>query len=503
MYTQKYTVMESGAKLVILEGGNVRTIPLKVKPQWTLGRRTPDNQPDVSLYSPIVSRQHGMFTNYEGQWYFTDNPNSLNGTFYNGEKIKAPMNGKQKLVMLNDGDMLRIDSMNLNMPNEDGVLILFTTSTVTEGVWTSYSLKAREVTTIGRAEACDIVQPLPYFSDLHAKLTYLNGDYYLTDCDSTAGTYLNGEPVNGSSRLHEKDVIAICDCNFIFSKGVLLYIRRDPEKAKEIIRDMKAEERPVILRADIRKKRVKNNNGAGMKDLIRDVKLEIREGTLVALLGSAGAGKSTVMNCLNGMDLAGVDGNITYREVDLLKQYGRVKRQIGSVPQDKIIHGYNTPEEEFRDAAKRNLPRGTSRKEIEKQVDDCIRLLKLEGVRNNRNVKLSGGEKTRVNIGVDLVANREMLCLDEPDQGLSPDRKHEIFQILSDLAHKEGKTVLCIVHDVSEIDLFDQMIMMVKKDNVGRLAFSGTPTEARTYFGVDRIEDVYAKVEKEPERYVR
>lgn len=502
MQTQKYTVMESGAKLVILEGGVVRTVPLKVKPQWKLGRRTPENMPDISLHSPIVSRDHGMFTNSDGQWYFTDNPDSLNGTFHNGVKIKA-MNGMRKPVPLSDGDMLRIDNTNLNAPSESGVLIFFSTSTVVEGVWTSYSLQGREVTTIGRDENCDIVQPLLYVSGLHAKITYLNGDYYLTDCDSTAGTYLNGELVSGNTRLREKDIIAICDSNFIFSNGVLLYIKRDPQKAKEILRDMKADERPVVLKADIRTKKVKNNSGAGLKELIKDVKLEIKEGTLVALLGSAGAGKSTVMNCLNGMDLEGVEGNVTYRDVDLLKQFKRVQHLIGNVPQTKIIHSHNTPTEEFRDSAKLKLPRGTSRKEIDRQVDECIRMLKLDGVRNNRNVKLSGGEQTRVNIGIELVANRQMLCLDEPDQGLSPDRKHEIFQILGDLAHKEGKTVLCVIHDVSEIDMFDQMIMMVKQDNVGRLAFSGTPAEARRYFGVSRIEEVYTKVEKEPEKYVK
>jgi ABC-type multidrug transport system ATPase subunit len=73
---------------------------------------------------------------------------------------------------------------------------------------------------------------------------------------------------------------------------------------------------------------------------------------------------------------------------------------------------------------------------------------------------------------------------------------------MRNLAHDYGKTVLSIIHDVSEIDLFDQVIMLAKVDGVGRLAFSGTPAEARKYFGVD-IRDVYALLEREPERFVK
>lgn len=116
--------MERGEKLIIFEGGNIRVIPLNNRTQWSLGRKTPENTPDISLLSPIVSRDHGMFSNIDGQWYFVDNPNSLNGTFYNEEKIISPIKGKRKIVMLAEGDRLRI--------GENSVLILFTTATVSE-----------------------------------------------------------------------------------------------------------------------------------------------------------------------------------------------------------------------------------------------------------------------------------------------------------------------------------------------------------------------------------
>lgn len=258
----------------------------------------------------------------------------------------------------------------------------------------------------------------------------------------------------------------------------------------------------AVLVADIKTKKVKNNSGAGMKELIRDIHMEIQEGTLVALLGTAGAGKSTVMNCLNGMDLQGVQGRVLYRGVDLMRNFEEMKYLIGSVPQKKIFHAAFTPEEEFTQAAMLRLPADTSEAEIKRRVDRTLEMLSMTGVRKNRNSKLSGGEQTRVNVGIELVADRDLLCLDEPDQGLSPNYKHELFEIMRNLAHTYGKTVLSIIHDVSEIDMFDQVVMLAKVDGVGRLAFSGTPAEAREYFGCD-IRDAYALLERDPKRFVK
>ena len=264
---------------------------------------------------------------------------------------------------------------------------------------------------------------------------------------------------------------------------------------------VKPGKKPVLV-ANIKTKKVKNNSGVGMKELIRDIRMEIQEGTLVALLGTAGAGKSTVMNCLNGMDLVGVEGTVHYRGVDLMKDFESMKYLIGSVPQKKIFHAAFTPEEEFMQAAMLRLPADTSEAEIKRRVNQTLEMLSMTGVRKNRNSKLSGGEQTRVNVGIELVADRDLLCLDEPDQGLSPNYKHELFEIMRKLAHTYNKTVISIIHDVSEIDMFDQVVMLAKVDGVGRLAFSGTPAEAREYFGVD-IRDAYALLERDPARFVK
>lgn len=367
--------------------------------------------------------------------------------------------------------------------------------------WDDFSLK--ETTVIGRGSNCDLIAGQGGVSFEHAKINFQNGRYVISDCNSQAGTYINGTRLEGPAYLRDKDQIAVGGNTYVFNHGKLVYSKADdPAYRASALRSMAPVARPVVLRTNIQTKQVKNNSGLGMKELIRDIRLEVREGSLVAMLGTAGAGKSTVMNCMNGMELQGVRGSVMYRNVDLVHNFEQMKHLIGNVPQKKVFHDAFTPEEEFMQAARLRLPADTSKKEIKERVNKTLEMLSMTGVRKNRNSKLSGGEKTRVNVGIELVADRDLLCLDEPDQGLSPNYKHELFEILQNLAHNHCKTVISIIHDVSEIDMFDQVVMLAKVGGVGRLAFSGTPQAAREYFGVD-IRDAYALLEREPERFVR
>lgn len=494
--TERFVKNYAGAKLVIMEGSKLSVFPLDSQTEWPLIRYSGAADPAaIMLHSPIVSKYHAHLRKSGDTWYYIDNPQNTNGTLYNGIRITAP-SGMAGKVRLYDGDILRIDSPS-DHSNANAVLMLFTLSPV-EDRWENHSIQNKSSVLIGRSPDCDIVQSLPYLSAKHARITRENGAYYLSDCGSKAGTYLNRQRVTKPVRLRDKDCFSLADRVF-FLVGDTIHCMAGTATTRPAAQ---VGDRPVILRTNIRTKRVKNNSGSGMRELIRDIRLEIRQGTLVAMLGTAGAGKTTVMNCLNGMDLQGVEGSVIYRNVELMEHFDQMKNLIGAVPQQKIFHKTFTPEMEFRFAACKRLPGDTTKEEIEERVDKTLKMLSIEGVRKSQNCKLSGGEQTRVNVGIELVADRDLLCLDEPDQGLSPNYKHELFEILHRLAHESGKTMLCIIHDVSEIDMFDQVIMLAKKDGVGRLAFSGTPQEAKQYFGVD-IRDAYALLDKHPERYIR
>lgn len=530
METSPYMSFRSSANLVVLENGVVRSFPLELKNVWLLGRISPDSNPDIVLESKIVSRKHGRFQNIDGEWYFIDTE-CANGTYYNGKKITINQEkGESDAVKLKNGDILRVDSASLDEPEERGVFMMFSTVGI-GNQWKTITLKKKE-TYFGRDEKCDVVIPAPYISGRHMVITRKNNNYYIMDCDSKAGTWINNNKVHGEILLIEKDMIAVCDCTMLYTGNKIIYnvptkagrnnivppireelqdtisqqpnvqINEDINNSEQINNEPEhIEKGPIILRANIKTRKVPSNEGHGLKELIRDVKVEVEEGSLVALLGGAGAGKSTVMNCMNGMDTAGMEGEVEFNGVNLVKYFERMKYMIGSVPQSEVFHEGLTVEKELKDAARIRLPGDTKDKEIKARVDYTLKQLGIENIRKNLISKCSGGERRRVNIGIELVADRKLLCLDEPDAGLDPGNKRKLFETLRNLAHDEGKSILTIIHDVSDISLFDKVIIMNKVDNVGRLAFVGTPDEARKYFGVE-MKDVYQVMAKNPEKYI-
>lgn len=495
MKTIVYTLNQKPANLVIMEGDDVRTLSLLAQYEWAIGRPSSDTKPDIEINSPIVGRQHGKIQCISGEWYYVD-LGSVNGTYHNGEKIKLNDNKVSDAVKLHNGDILRIDSRNLDSPDKRGVFMLFSTDNIGKK-WNKIELTKNE-TYFGRSEeSCDVVLPLPYISRRHTVIRKRDTGYFVEDCESLAGTWLNNSIVREEKLLREKDVIEICDCRLIFTSNNIIY--NIPSNVNARIDEEEPE--PIVLKADIKTRKVPNNTGHGEKELIRDIKVEVCEGTLVALIGGSGAGKSTVMNCLNGMDTEGMVGTVEYKGVDLLKYFDRMKYLIGSVPQMETFHESLTVEQELAHAAKHRLPGDTSKSEIMNRVDHTLRQLDIESIRKNRISKCCGGERRRVNIGIELVADRQLLCLDEPDAGLDQGNKRRLFETLHDLAHKENKSILAIIHDVTDIDLFDKVIILNKVADVGRLAFSGTPEEARKHFGVE-IKDIYQLMAKNPEKYV-
>lgn len=495
METRPFMPASGGPSLIVLEQGGIRRFDLAAQGRWAVGRAAAGCAPDIPLMSAIASRTHGEISAVNGVWLYLDR-GSLNGTLYNGQKIRPGRDGRIYPIPLKDGDILRIDQSKAGQADPRGVWMMFTTQRIL-GEWSFFPLNPSADTVIGRDPSrCNLVQPLAYVSAQHARITPANGRYYISDCNSTAGTWLNGMAVRGPVCLNEKDRISLCDCHFIYTGSGLVYNRRAAGEAEmQHCGD-------VLLAADIRSKRVKNQNGHGEKELIHNVRVEIRSGELIALLGGSGAGKSTLMNCLNGTEQAGVLGTVRFRGEDLYQNYERLKYLVGNVPQKNILHETLSVEEELKNAAVLRLPGDTSRRDIQRQVDKTLQVLNLEPKRHTQIKKLSGGEQKRVNIGIELVADRQLLCLDEPDAGLDPLAKKELFTTLRTLAHQRGKCVLVIIHDVSEIDLFDRIIMMAKVNEVGRLAFAGTPADGKRYFQVSNLTQAYDAIQRDPQRFI-
>lgn len=232
MMTSQSHVVESEARLLLMENEQIREVMLDEKQEWKIGRETPDsrNSPDIVFSSSIVSREHGSLHHFNGQWFYVDNPKNLNGTFHNGKKIPRPMNGMRRPTPLANGDILRIDNENLNEVSSKGVLILFSTTPL-EGAWTICTLR-KSITLIGSDAICDICEPLSMMSPKHSKIAYINGSYYLSDCGSVEGTFVNGQKISSSVILREKDHIKVSGCNMFFLGNKLLYNKQGIKQGK-------------------------------------------------------------------------------------------------------------------------------------------------------------------------------------------------------------------------------------------------------------------------------
>ncbi len=226
-----------------------------------------------------------------------------------------------------------------------------------------------------------------------------------------------------------------------------------------------------------------------MKTLIRDIHLSIPPGRMVLLLGGSGAGKTVFLNAICGYEKA--DASVLLGGTDIYKHYKKMQYQIGYAPQQDTMRGKDTIYGTLMDTAKLRLPKDALPSERKARVDKVLDIFGLTPSRTHLVEKLSGGQRKRVSIAMELLSNPALFILDEPDSGLDGVMARELMEQLRAVAD-QGKIVIVITHTPDRVvDLFDDVIVLAKDDRrVGRLAFYGSVEEARAFFGRDRMEDI-------------
>ena len=250
------------------------------------------------------------------------------------------------------------------------------------------------------------------------------------------------------------------------------------------------------LSVDLRERTVRD---LGKKRyLLKDIDLDIPNGSLVLLLGGSGSGKTTLVNAIIGYEKA--DAKVYLNGADVYEDYEHIKYRIGFVPQQHLIRGNDSVIRTVSDAAELRLPSGMRRRERKDKVSGVMDLLGLAAGADGLVSKKSGGQLRRISIAMELVSDPELFVLDEPDSGLDGVIAREIFLKLRGIAD-EGKIVIVITHTPDRvIDLFDKVIVLARDSGrVGRLAFYGTPREAREFFGKDTMEGVVMSVNRREE----
>jgi ABC-type multidrug transport system ATPase subunit len=221
---------------------------------------------------------------------------------------------------------------------------------------------------------------------------------------------------------------------------------------------------------------------AGRNLLLQEIFLAFDPGEFVGVLGPSGCGKSTLLRALAGLQ-AKSTGAVTVDGVAVEALSADVKSRIGFVPQDDIVHGPLTVERALYYSARlRSIPDA----EIAPRLDEVIAQLGLLERRKTRIDRLSGGQRKRVSIGVELLTRPFLIFLDEPTAGLDPALEEQFMDLCRDLA-RSARTVIMSTHVMQSLDRLDSVVIML----TGWIQWVGPPAQALSYFGVSHLHEVY------------
>lgn len=426
--------------------------------------RNPNNS--IVINSSIVSGNHGEINISGGRFYIKDN-NSSNGTYIAyGAQFSRLTAGQ---YYGGDGkDMIIRLGTNQSMQGTDPALIVYS-SKKSEGTWRSYTLHEGD-NSIGRAEDCDVTIHNVAVSRYHAGIRVMNGQYYVFDNKSTNGVFVNGSRIMKPHKLSNRDIFTILNITFIYSNNQLFY-KVNPEGIALELHD---------LNKDVPAK-------GGMKTILNKVNLNIGANEFVAIIGGSGAGKTTLMTAMSGFDTQ-VTGDVYCNGINLRENFQTLKNVIGFVPQQDIIYENITLKKMLYYTAKLKMPEDTTNAEIDARIHDVLAMVELLDHQDTYIRRLSGGQKKRASIAVELLANPGLFFLDEPTSGLDPGTEEHLMHTLAKLSKEQEKTIIMVTHTINNLNLCDKVIIM---GYGGRLCYCGSPAGIKDFFQTDNIVRIY------------
>lgn len=326
---------------------------------------------------------------------------------------------------------------------------------------------------IGRALENELVVSDLQVSRNHAEFhSTPDGRMEIRDLGSHNGTYVNGQPIpkGGSQLLGPADIVGVGHSTF----------RIVGDRLEEFVDtgEVSFSARHLTVTVD------------GGKQILKDVSFGVPEKSLVAVIGPSGSGKSTLLKALTGYRPAN-QGDVLYDNRNLYKQFAELRQRIGLVPQDDILHKELTVKKALKYAAKLRFPADTTAQEREARIDEVLRELKLDIHKEKKVTSLSGGQRKRVSVALELLTKPSLIFLDEPTSGLDPGMDRDVMQLLRGLAD-DGRTVLVVTHSVAELAICDKLLVMAPG---GAVAYFGPPEEALNFFGYDTWADVFSAFE--------
>ncbi|MDK9499721.1 FHA domain-containing protein [Streptomyces katrae] len=338
---------------------------------------------------------------------------------------------------------------------------------------TFHQIAVGRVMRIGRALENELVVSDLQVSRHHAEFRSTGGRFEIHDLGSHNGTYVNGQPLpkSGTALLGPNDIVGVGHSTF----------KIVGDRLEEFVDTgaVSFSARHLTVTVD------------GGKQILKDVTFGVPEKSLIGVIGPSGSGKSTLLKALTGYRPAD-QGDVLYDNRNLYKQFAELRQRIGLVPQDDILHKELKVSTALKYAAKLRFPGDTAESERAARIDEVLRELKLDIHKDKKITSLSGGQRKRVSVALELLTKPSLIFLDEPTSGLDPGMDRDVMQLLRTLAN-DSRTILVVTHSVAELGLCDKLLVMAPG---GSVAYFGPPDEALNFFGYTTWADVFNAFEE-------
>jgi ABC-type multidrug transport system ATPase subunit/pSer/pThr/pTyr-binding forkhead associated (FHA) protein len=438
---------------------------------WSIGRAY---EADIQLENPRVSRHHAVLQPTPAGWVLVNR--SSNGMFVNGRRVESLTISQPITVVLgsaSSGQALEVHPI-AQQPSPPGTQhIAPPTRPVGETTVarppTAVHTIDQVVIGIGRATDNNVVLDDLLVSRHHAVLRRSGNQWELVDSNSANGTYVNGNRINRAI-IGPDDMVGI--------GHQLLHLSGDRLVEHVDIGDVSYEASNL---------RVSTNKG---KVLLANISFALPQRCFMAVVGPSGAGKSTLLGALTGFRPAG-SGEVRYDNRDLYQNYAELRHRIGFVPQDDILHTPLTVRRALNYAARLRFPHDVSANERKQRIDEVLNELGLAAHANQRIDSLSGGQRKRTSVALELLTKPSLLFLDEPTSGLDPGYEKSVMQTLRALAD-DGRSVVVVTHNTAQLNLCDRLLILAPG---GRLAYFGPPQQALSYFHCSDFADLFNLLE--------
>jgi len=440
--------------------------------------RAPDN--DVVLDHPMISAHHARIV-HNGKQILLEDLGSSNGT-----AIGHPSR-KIKQAPLSPGDVVFLGSFRIPANR----LLETRPRQLADPPAAAVAFAGKQLV-FGRAPGVDQVLNYPMISSRHARLYRVGATILIEDLGSTNGTFVNGKRIRRPTPVQPGDVIGLGSYTFTLTDTETLQ-RRD-------------------YRGDVTLEASDIGIEVPGKKLLEGVSLTIFPSEFVGLMGPSGAGKTTLMNAMNGYTEP-TQGEVLINGISLYENFDQFRLGLGYVPQDDILHPQLTVGQALYYSARLRLPSDYSRTDLKTRITQVLQQLGMNGIENvligsAEKKGISGGQRKRVNLAMELLTDPLVLFLDEPTSGLSSEDALMVMKLLRQLAD-QGKTILLTIHQPS-LEAYRQMdnLVVVSRDagspEAGRLAYYGPAyPDAVEFFNPDGVPNLRPGTEPMPDEVLR